>query len=74
MEVDSEIGTDTEIKTKEDNVVKLQTGDSKNIKAEEVSLYDNRVDNGVPLWALILLGTLIGLIIPSPFKLVGFKR
>ena len=56
-------------------MLKVEQGtETQTVKAREVVMHDNRIDQGVPIWAISVIALLFGLIIPSPFKWAGFKR
>ena len=67
VSVDSKIGGQHETAVAEDNMVKVQTGDSSTTKytAESVEQVYNDIENS-PMWLVLAFAFAMGIAIPSP--------
>mgnify|MGYP003651198685 CR=1 FL=1 len=72
VSVDSKIGGQHETAVAEDNMIKVQTGDSSTIKytAETVEQVYNDVENS-PMWLVLAFAFAMGIAIPSPTSVFG---
>ena len=72
ISADIQAGGVRETAVKEDNMVKVQTGDSSTIKytAETVEQVYNDVENS-PMWLVLAFAFAMGIAIPSPTSVFG---